>query len=33
MAAYATAADYLAVYDTDMTSERLSAWLGGEGDA
>ena len=28
MAAYATAADYLAVYDTDMTSERLSAWLG-----
>ena len=25
--AYATAADYLAVYDTDMTTERLSAWL------
>lgn len=25
--AYATAADYAAVYDTEMTSERLSAWL------
>ena len=25
--AYATAADYLAVYDTDMSAERLSAWL------
>ena len=25
--AYATVADYTAVYDTDMTDERLSAWL------
>ena len=25
--AYATVADYLAIYETEMTDERLSAWL------
>ena len=30
--AYATVAEYKAVYDTDMTDERLSAWLGRASD-
>ena len=29
---YATKNEYLAVYDTDMTDERLSAWLGRASD-